>query len=213
MKFPAISRPAFASLRLSPLLTGAIAALLLATTLSAGFAIYALIGPQSQTAQSAAPDWKPPTLAIVELPPPKPSSADVQTLSRPIFTKNRKPAVKPSGAAPAAAPAPEATDEAPAGLTLSAIVKHGGVASAFVISPTAPEGEWKKIGERVDTWTIAAIADVDLTLTNGDQAVKLRLFDEKADASADKPEAFTGKPDAPAGKPEEFVAKPKELPE
>lgn len=180
MKFLPLSIPSLASSRLSPLMAGILCALGLVSLVAAGFAIYATVGPQSETAQSAGPGWKPPTLAIVELEPPKPASADVQTLSRPIFSKNRKPSTRTGSAAPAAEPAIEATGEAPNGLTLAAIVKHDGVSSAFVISAGAPEGEWKKVGEKVESWTVAAINDLELTLQNGEEAVKLRLFADPA---------------------------------
>jgi threonine dehydrogenase-like Zn-dependent dehydrogenase len=176
VKIRPLSVPGFASARLSPLMAGTLGLLVLVALAAAGFATYALVGPQSEAAQSAARDWKPPTLAIVELEPPKPASADVQTLTRPIFSKNRKPSTKAPTPAPAAAAAIEATVAAPTGLTLAAIVKHGGVSSAFIISAGAPDGVWKKVGETVESWTVAAITDLELTLKNGEQAVKLRLF-------------------------------------
>lgn len=175
MKIPALTLPGVKAARLSPLMAGALLALSFAAVAAAAFAAYALLGSSDEAAQSAAPDWKPPTLASVEPPPPKSPSGDVQTLSRPIFSKNRKPSIK-APSAPAAESIPAVTTAAPADLTLAAIVKHGDVTSAFVISGSTPDGEWKKVGDMVDAWTVAAISDADLTLKSGDQAVKLRLF-------------------------------------
>lgn len=175
MKILTLTLPGVKAARLSPLMAGTLVLLALTAVVAGVFAAFAILGPRNQAAQSAVQEWKPPTLASVELPPPKSPSADVQTLSRPIFSKNRKPSVK-AAAGPTAEPVPAATTAAPADLTLAAIVKHGGAASAFIISGSAPEGEWKKIGDLVDSWTVASISDSDLTLKNGDQAVKLRLF-------------------------------------
>jgi hypothetical protein len=155
-------------------MAASLGALSLAAVSAGGFAANALLGPRNLPADAASQDWKPPKLAIVELPPPKSASADAQTLTRPIFSKNRRPSHK-APAAPAAPPLVP-TAAAPGDLTLAAIVKHGGVSSAFIISGSAPDGEWKKVGDTVDAWTVAAISDADLTLKSGDQAVKLRLF-------------------------------------
>jgi len=178
--------------QMSPLMA-LILAFLLSTTLAAGlFAAVAILWPESPDAQSAAPDWKPPTLAVVELDPPKPASADVQTLTRPIFTKNRRPA--PKAAARPLNPEATETAGAPPGLSVGAIVKSRGVARAFVISSATPDGEWKKVGETVENWTISSIAALELTLTNGDQAVKLRLY---SDATEGPPDSGPNHPPEP----------------
>lgn len=169
--------PRIAPIRLSPLSRIVLGALAAATLAAAGFAAYALLGPEAEDAQSAAPDWKPPTLAIVELEPPTPASADIQTLSRPIFSKNRRPA--PRTAAPRAENAETAeTLGTPSGLTVGAIVKRGSVSHAFVISSDAPDGEWKKVGDKVDAWTISAIKAMELILNDGERSMKLKLYAE-----------------------------------
>lgn len=177
MKLGPLFAPDLAAARLSPLMAGTLGVLALAAICAAGFAAFALLGPQYQESLSNAPEWKPPTLAAVELAPPKPASADAQSLSRPIFSKNRKPAPRTSATA-LVDPSLAAPVVAPAGLSLAAVVRHGGVASAFLLSASAPEGEWKKIGEKIESWTVAAITDLEVTLKNGDQSVQLRLFDE-----------------------------------
>ncbi|MGB5087289.1 MAG: hypothetical protein WBO09_22455 [Methylocystis silviterrae] len=108
--------------RLSPL-SAMILAFFLATTLMAGlFAISAIFGSNGSDSEVAAPDWKPPTLAIGELDPPKPASADVETLSRPIFSRSRRPSPRTSKPQSEADLSPSAI--APGGLTVSAIVKN-----------------------------------------------------------------------------------------
>lgn len=184
--------PLLAQARLSPLMAIILGAAAFATLLSALFALYGLMGPTDAGTERAAPDWKPPTLAIVELNPPKPASADVQTLTRPIFSKTRKPTPR---SAPRASE-PVVTSSAPSGVTVSAIVKKGKTAQAFVVSPDAPEGAWKKIGDTLDSWTISDIASDALTLRSGGNAATVKLY---ADAPAEEPP-----PGAPGAPPPNF---------
>jgi hypothetical protein len=162
--------------RLSPF-QKIVLALLFAAASSAGlFAAYALLGPEGADTPISAPEWKPPTLAVGELDPPKPAAADVQALSRPLFTKSRRPL-------PKAANAPASPDvfgeaAAPSGLTVSAIVTDKKKRQAFIVSGESPQGAWKKVGETVDSWTVSAINPADLILTSGSQSMKLKLYGE-----------------------------------
>lgn len=159
-------------LQLSPLsgiLLAALSTMTLGMTL---FAAYAIFGPAGSESGAAAPNWTPPTLAVVELDPPKPASADVETLSRPIFTKNRKPS-------PKAPPAPTDTtniSSAPNGMTVTAIVKNRKVTQAFLISSDSPEGAWRKVGDVVDSWTVTSIAQAEVILQNSGQTTKVKLY-------------------------------------
>ncbi|WP_036284658.1 hypothetical protein [Methylocystis sp. ATCC 49242] len=190
--------PFIASARLSPLMAGILVALLASTATAGLYAALAILWPQTDGSQSAAPEWKPPTLAVGELDPPKPASADVQALSRPIFSKNRRPTPKTAGVRPVT---PDAEAAAPAGLSVGAIVKSGGTAQAFVISSGAPEGEWKKVGDMIDTWTVDDITSLELTLKNGEQEVKLKLYSDETEGPPDNPQEM--KPEAPpANKPD-----------
>lgn len=156
---------------LSLMLLGALAT----TTLAAGlFALYALLGPDGSDKVPAAPDWTPQTLAIVELDPPKPASADVEALSRPIFSKSRRPS-------PKAAKTPDVaniveTAAAPTGLTVSAIVKRKIASQAFVVSMDTPEGAWRKVGDTIDSWTVTSIEPDRVILKNGGRTTKLQLY-------------------------------------
>jgi len=165
-----------AQARLSPSMS-IILAFLLATMVSAGlFAIYAILGPEGGEMEVKAPEWTPPTLAVVKLDQPKTAADDVQSLSRPIFSKSRRPSPRsvPARAEPVAAPIARNAD----GLTVYAIVKKENTSQAFIISAEEPEGAWKKIGDTVDTWTISSIDAAELTLKNGDRSAKLKLYPE-----------------------------------
>lgn len=158
---------------LSPL-AGIILALLGAAALGAALlAAYALLGPAGLDDGAAAPDWTPPTLAVVDLDPPQPPSADVETLSRPIFSKSRRPSGKP-----AKAPAADGgrMTPSPAGLSVAAVVRNRKESRAFVVSVDTPEGAWRKIGDTVDAWTISRIERAEVTLENGGEKTTLKLY-------------------------------------
>lgn len=162
---------------LSPL-AGMILAFLGLTTLgSALFAAYAILGPIDSDAGVNAPDWTPPTLAVVDLDPPKPPSADVETLSRPIFTKTRRPSPKTTKPAAEADMGP--VSAAPSGITVGAIVKDKKKGQAFIVSLDTPDGAWKKVGDTVDSWTLATIEGVEIVLKSGQRTAKLKLYPEE----------------------------------
>jgi hypothetical protein len=161
--------------RLSPLMAMTLASLACAFLLAALFAAYALFGPERGDAETAAPEWRPPKLAIVELDPPKPASADVQALSRPIFAKKRRPSAR----ALARDFGSVGSDGGPSGVAIAAIVKAGGTEKAFVTSSQTPEGEWKTVGDTIESWTIEAIVPDSVILKNGAQAVRLRLYPDQ----------------------------------
>lgn len=180
----------FAETRLSPLLTMILGLLAATTVFAALFATYALVGPLGSEAETTAPEWNPPTLEIGELAPPKPDSAYEQSLTRPIFSKNRKPMPKSAGRPTEAL----ATGDGPVGVTVNAIVKRGKRSQAFVVSSETPEGEWKKVGDSIESWTISAIGSDDLTVTNGDKAAKLKLY---SDVAPDEPPGAATPPGYP----------------
>lgn len=168
--------------QLSPLSAIMLAVLAAATLVATLFAAFAFLGPIGSDATVSAPDWTPPTLSVAELAPPKPASADTETLSRPIFSKSRKPAAK---TAKAAAPMAAEMAAAPPGLAVSAIVKNKNVTQAFVTSSESPDGIWKKIGETVDSWTVSAIENDGVVLTNGAQTARVKLYPDPPPSAAD----------------------------
>lgn len=168
--------------QLSPLSAIMLAVLAAATLVATLFAAFAFLGPIGADATVSAPDWTPPTLSVAELAPPKPASADTETLSRPIFSKNRKPSPK---TAKAAAPMTAETAEAPPGLAVGAIVKNKNITQAFVTSSESPDGVWKKIGETIDSWTVSAIESDGVVLTNGAQTARVKLYPDPPPLAAD----------------------------
>ena len=158
-------------LRISPLSTITLAGLSTIALLCLGFALHALFGDSGVDDNSTTAEWKPPTLDILALDAPKPASSDIEALSRPIFSKNRKPAPKAAGT-PASESAPALADS----LSITAIVQNKKSAQVFMVSPDAPEGAWRKIGETVNFWTITAIKSKEVFLKNGNQTAKVELY-------------------------------------
>jgi hypothetical protein len=158
-------------------------AVLTAFACGAGFfALYAAVSPVESDGIVNVADWTPPTLGVVDLYPPKPASADTESLSRPIFAKDRKPASK------TAASATEAVVEGPTGVTVAAIVRHNNATKAFLVSPDAPDGEWRKVGDAVEAWTVTSITATEVVLESGGQLSKLKLYGEATpDAGSEAP--------------------------
>ncbi|KAF2992329.1 hypothetical protein OGR47_10785 [Methylocystis sp. MJC1] len=168
--------------QLSPLSAIILAVLAATTLLAALFAAIAFLAPIDSDATVSAPAWTPPTLAVADLAPPKPASADQESLSRPIFSKNRKPAPKIAKASTATAAEMAA---APPGLAINAIVKNKKTTQAFVTSSESPDGLWKRVGETVDSWTISAIERDGVVLTNGAQTARVKLYADPLPPAAD----------------------------
>ena len=169
----AIRLPSFRGqyLRISPLWAiwlGTLSTLTLGVFL---FALHAMIGRTEGDNSTAVPEWKPPSLNIVALDPPKLVSADVESLSRPIFSKFRKPAPKVSSAITQVNGSGGAEV-----LTVTAIVIDKLTRQAFFISPDSPDGAWRKIGDTVDTWTITAITPKEVILQSGGQTTISKLY-------------------------------------
>lgn len=159
-------------MQLSPL--SAIALVFLSAIFSgtAIFALYAIVGPLNPDSGAGAPDWTPPALTVVELSAPKLASADVESLSRPIFSKNRKPLRKTDSASAWAA----TPSNAPTDLIVTAIVRHKKAAQAFLFSAGSPQGAWRKVGDAVDAWTVASITSAEVILQSGAQSAKVKLY-------------------------------------
>lgn len=160
------------ALRLSPLsatLLGCLGALVVATSV---FAVRAVDGPDLVERPSNS-EWRLPMLAAAARAQSKPASVDVQTLTRPIFAKSRRPSPKSQEAEP------ERSDPGappPAGLALAAITKFRNVERAFIAANSFPEGKWLGVGEQVGGWTIADMNRFELTLRNGERSLRLQLY-------------------------------------
>ena len=157
--------------RMSPLWAVWLIALSIVTMGMGIFALRSLLGRAGDEEAVAALDWKPPSLAIVSLDPPKPANGDIESISRPIFSKTRKPTLK---TAYAVSPANTTTDTG--ALSVTAIVLNKKIMQAFIISSDAPEGAWRKIGDSVDSWSITEIAAKEVIIQNGGQKRVLPLY-------------------------------------
>ncbi len=170
-------------MQLSPLSAIVVAVLAATTFATALFALYAIFGPMDSDSEAKAPDWTPPTLAAIELDPPKPPSADVESLTRPIFSKNRK-------ATPKTAATPTdmtAVSDAPSGLSVTAIVRHKTTARAFLISTDTPTGAWRQVGDLVDSWTVTSITPSEVVLQSGGQFSKVKLYTDPPPSAGGAP--------------------------
>lgn len=140
--------------------------------LAAGlFALRAALGRIDRYDSFSTPEWKPPSLEITGLNPQKVANADVQSLSRPIFSKSRRPSPK---AANPGSLGNGSTDID--GISVTAIVLSKKTIEAFFVSANSPEGTWRKVGDTVDAWTITAIAPKEITLQSAGQMKILKLY-------------------------------------
>lgn len=62
------------------------------------------------------------------------------------------------------------------GLAVSAIMTRKIVSEAFVVSPDAPKGARRKVGDAMDSWTATSIEPSRVILKNGDRTAKLQLY-------------------------------------
>ncbi len=124
-------------------------------------------------------DWRPPTLTQYEALAAKPADADVQTLTRPIFSKTRKPYLsKDKKQTSVAAPVPAA---APADLKLLGLAKSKDVQSAFIVSGSTPGGKWCAVGSEIDGWKVTQMQNSEVKLQSGDRTVQLSLYPEPSE--------------------------------
>ncbi len=162
------------SLRLSPAMTMALGGLGFVTLGSALFALASLWAPTIAPAPANS-DWRPPSLEAENPDAARAPSEDKETLSRPIFFKNRRPPPRPAAGA-ARAP----TSQPAEGLSLGAIIKFRDAGRALVVSTATPGGKWLETGDNIDGWTVERIEEAKLTLHNGEQTVVLKLYPDGA---------------------------------
>jgi hypothetical protein len=168
--WPAVAALARAR-RISPLMLIGLAALAATTAVAAAFAFHAVLIADAPPA-SATMGWRPPILAASATRPSAPAAADVETLTRPVFSKTRRPAPMGEGAAAAANGAAPTL----AGLTLGAIVNFDGSPRAYLVAGGAAEGKWLPVGGKIGPWTVVDIRELDLTVKNGDESSSLKLY-------------------------------------
>lgn len=165
---------ALEDLRLSPLTTIAIVAFCI---LDAGAALFLLRAAMRPIGLQAAPQaaWRLPTLAPDAPKKEMSAKADVQTLTRPIFFKSRRPPVNARAEAAQVAEPPVESAQ----LTVSAIAKAGRAERAFLLSSAATEGRWLAVGEEIDGWTLAEVHTSEVVLRSGDSLVRLNLYPQE----------------------------------
>lgn len=180
---------ALAKLRLSPLMAMILCALCVVDAGAALFALGSIFAPLAAPPQLE-PEWRLPGAASSAPRQGARTSAGEQTLARPIFSKSRRPFAAPP------VETQSKIEEAPVaatGLSVTAIVKTGGVKRVLIVSSAEPEGKWALEGERLEGWTIAEVRDFDVTLRNGQNVVQLKLYSDHpptqdAHAPAQRPE-------------------------
>jgi hypothetical protein len=177
--------------RLSPLMASILGALLICTLSAAYFAFRSIVFPLAIEPISKS-EWRPPTAVNVASAVSVLDRSDTQTLTRPIFSKSRRPSARDAqqtGASAAAAPAAPL----PTGLSLKAIVVRGKEKSAFIVCDSFPDGKWLKEGEALQSWTITAMHSLDVILTNGDNVSQLSIdYSEKGLSQPETPISGSG---------------------
>jgi hypothetical protein len=157
--------------RLSPLMLATLALLANTTVLSALFLLRALLGWGEPAALPTA-DWRPPAAPLTASAPSAPPAQDVQTLTRPIFAKSRRPTPEKknetASAAKVAGPPPA--------LALQAIVLANGASRAYLVGRGGASGDWYLVGQVVEEWTISEIRAFELTLKAGERTATLSLY-------------------------------------
>ncbi len=160
------------SKRASPLMIAGLAALGIMTSASALFAFRAIVGPTEGAAPTKS-EWRLPTQSSLSSLRSGSAISDVHTLTRPVFSKSRRPHPSmPSGE--------NAATEIPtvSGLTLGAVVQFHGSPRAYIFSDGTSVGEWLFVGEKVRGLTVTEIGKLDVTIQSGAQSSKLRLYPE-----------------------------------
>jgi hypothetical protein len=165
-------------LRLSPIMVIILGGLFLLDFASALFATVSIFGPIAPE-PDVKTGWRPPALAASD--PNQGVSvngADADALMRPIFRKSRRPEMVENNASTKL----ERVEPPPsvAGFVLSAIVKVGKTARAFVVSSSQPEGKWLLVGEEIEGWKISEVRDSEVVLSNGDRYARLGLYPDDA---------------------------------
>jgi hypothetical protein len=149
-------------------------------------------------------DWRPPVLDMAPPAQIKSAAADKETLTRPIFMKSRRPYVaKTSGAKSGSESAGGPT--LPPGLALKAIVGQGrGKKRVFAVATAVRDGQWLKVGDVFEGWTLIAAQPLKVTFQHGDYVAEV-AFDyalsatppaEPARMVQARPQPFKGEGDA-----------------
>lgn len=100
-----------------------------------------------------------------------------ETLSRPLFRSNRRPAEVRTPDDGEQAALEHGDGQGLQGVELAGVMREGGKASrALVRSPASPMGSWVEVGHLVDGWRLSEIDDSGIVFEAGGQRRKLSLF-------------------------------------
>ena len=119
-------------LRLSPLMAAILGSLLISTSTAALYACRSLVSPLV-TDPASRPEWRAPTAVNVSTAVSASNKVDTQTLTRPIFSKSRRPSPRNDQQASSKAPPTLPPPPLPPGLSLKAIVILGKDKNAFIV--------------------------------------------------------------------------------
>jgi len=202
MRAPRLSLPQWrpdmsqiTALGLSPLMALALAGLALLVGVAGVLAIAAFFSSGPAPSPDAA-EWRAPAYNSGERRPPKPPSADAQTLARPIFVKSRRPPAAASKDQPRAEASPAApVAMLPPGTAVRAISKGDGARRAFLVSSGKPAGVWVKVGDEFEGFRVRTIDRARLVL-EGEKKIALDLFPRARGSEDPAQPAMPGYPGA-----------------
>jgi hypothetical protein len=160
--------------RLSPVMFGGLALPGTFAAASALFAAAVFFASNEIEARSAA--WRAPASSMFVPLPSSAAAKDVQTLTRPLFAKSRRPG-SPSanaGRGPADSGGP------PPPLKVEAIVRANETARAYLIR-SGEHGDWYSVGQSIEGRTITEIHASAVRLTSGTRSAKVSLYPHSAE--------------------------------
>jgi hypothetical protein len=119
---------------------------------------------------------------------PTPAEGFTETVSRPLFNRDRRPVVR-------RAPAPEAP-QASADMRLVGIVRQAGEPSrALIRFANEPAGKWIAEGEENNGWVLNAVNERSVVMESGGRLLELQLnFPQRRPADDAAPDQFEAKP-------------------
>ncbi len=160
------------SARLSPLHLMALCAMSLLTLASGVFALRSAMAPVTLPIE-AKQQWRTPVaLSDAARGARAPPALDTQTLSRPLFSKSRRPSEAQKRKVEAHAAGPSTI---PAGMTLRAIINFGQDTQVFLVTNATSDGVWLKVGEQIEGWTLTEVSPTEVTMRNGDKTARLEF--------------------------------------
>lgn len=113
-------------------------------------------------------------------------NSDDDALMRPLFNKNRRPALIDKSDANISETNLNST-ETPNNINLVAIAKFNGEDRAFISTPSSPNGAWYKTGDALEEWTIKKINSTNVVIKKADIDSLLVLYTNNGAASFAKP--------------------------